>query len=58
MSDNNKISESIRITTLAYNLNKAVEFLSINFEKNKEAWDKAFESISRMMEPKDYDLGI
>lgn len=51
-------NELVKVNVPTYNIAKAIDLLSISFNRNKEAWNKVLDRMSVIWEEKDYDLGI
>lgn len=50
-----------KVEVPTYDIGASIDFLTSIGEasaRSKAAWDKVCESLTRMYEPKDYDLGI
>jgi hypothetical protein len=47
-----------KVDVPTYNIAKSIDMMAVSFKYNKEQWDKICDSLNRMFERKDYDLGI
>lgn len=57
----NKVVTMNKVEVPTYDIGASIDFLTSIGEasaRSKAAWDKVCESLTRMYEPKDYDLGI